>query len=257
MSCIKTILDETINDPSLMKIGQWKAHVNATVNRVLNIHGYYGDPIVATIIGDGVFYTDNTYTEVLGKTSTLTTGNYNLYLGTGTYDIYFTNKNNITFICNAESGSPTWMAGNVVIDCRFLNKLDHFWEIDTNGVRFINTDYLDLSRYYNVRFYSAYLNMNVERFTETTAGVDRLIVSNDPTMYGDATELYKINFNDNALISCRNAEGATMTGTYDEFCDKAFANGKTSGRIRVHMPDDPTEDDPYLIEFTENGWTRL
>lgn len=257
MSCIKTILDETINDSRLMKLGQWKAHVNATVNRVLNIHGYTGDPVVATIIGDGVFYTDNTYTTELGKTTTLTTGNYNLYLGIGTYDIYFTNKNNITFISNAESGQPSWIAGNVVIDCRYLNKLDHYWSIATNGVRYINTEYLDLSKFYNISIYSAYLNMNIERFTETTAGVERLVVSNDPTMYGDATELYKINFNDNALISCRNSEGSTMTGTYDVFCDKLFANGKTSGIIRVHMPEDPYGDEVYTIEFSENGWTRL
>lgn len=270
MSCIQMKLNEQVSDTNMRKLDEWVIHVNApNKNRRMDIHAYglgsTPEVINVRIIGDGVLYTDDTYTTELGKTTTLSTANgWILYLGEGEYDIYLSNKYKITYMKTMPDG--VFYQYQLSIDCRYLSYEEYWGQLDLNGVRLENFDRYAINKLYDVRLYNCQLNCDVTLFVERLSPdvtMTRFILSNDSTITGDATELGTLpiwsSSPNGTIISCRK-EASTpeqnFTGTYSEFCDKVFAAGKTSGTLRVHMPDDPESDDPYLITFSASGWTR-
>lgn len=258
MSCIQMKLDDAVTDPNLRKIDEWVMNVQSTRNRHMSIYSTSAETIYARIIGDGVFYTDDTYTTELGTTATLTQAQGgHLYLGAGEYNVLLSNKYNVR---NIESLQNSYdFAHSTSIDCKYLGYSNTWMTLNLNGVKLLNFPQFAIDKVDNFRLYNCGLDCDISVFVNKilpTTTLQRFIVQ-DNSLMGDATELGSIhafvNSPDNALVSLR---GSGMTGTYDEFCDKLFAAGKTSGTLQVHMPEDPSGDGTYTITFSANGWTR-
>lgn len=270
MNCLKLELPGVVSDTALRKLDEWVIHVNApSKNRRLEIHAYglgsTPEVIDVRIVGNGVLYTDDTYTTELGKTTTLSAADgWVLYLGDGEYDIYLTNKYKLTYMKSLPDG--VFYQYQLSIDCKFLSYQQYWGQLNLNGVVLKNIDQYAIDKLYDVRLYNCQLNCDVSLFVERLSSdvtMTRFVLNDDGTITGDATELGTLPIwqrsPNGTVVSCRKKASTpeqNFTGTYDEFCDKAFAAGKTSGTLRVHMPDDPVEDDPYLITFSTNGWTR-
>lgn len=269
MDCLKLELPGVVSDSTLRKLDEWVIHVNAPAkNRSMEIHAHGlsgNEEIEVRIVGDGVLYADNTFTTELGKTTTLSANDgWVLYLGEGEYDIYLTNKYKITYIRSI--GDEINYALQVAIDCRFLAYQEYWAMLDLNGVKLNNFDKYAINKLYDVRLYNCLIGCDISLFVENlspSVTITRFILSNDATITGNAPDLGGLPIwqqsPNGTIISVR--KSATLPdqdlhGTYDQFCDKAFTAGKISGTLRVHMPDDPVADDPYLVTFSSNGWTR-
>lgn len=258
MSCIQMKLDDAVTDPNLRKIDEWVMNVQSTRNRHMEIYSISSETIYARVIGDGVFYTDDTYTTELGTTAELTQqqGGH-LYLGAGTYKVFLSNKYKLRLLDSKPDEHN--FDGDLSIDCKHLSNQQYWITLDLNGVKLQNFEDLTIERLDTIRLYHCGLDCDISLFTSRilpTTTMQKFVID-DETVTGDATELGSTN----AFINSPNAtvvslRGSGMTGTYDSFCDKLFAAGKTSGTLRVHMPGDPSGDDAYLITFTENNWTR-
>ena len=257
MSCLQIKLDDTVTDSTLRKIDEWVMNVQSTRNRHMSIYSTSQETIYARVIGDGVFYTDDTYTTELGTTSTLTPAQGgHLYLGAGTYKVFLSNKYKLR---NVESLLNSYnFEHSVSIDCKYLGYLETWTTLNLNGVKLQNFDQFAIDQVDNFRLYNCGLDCDVSVFINKirpTTTLQRFVV-NDDSLTGDATELGSlhafINSPNNAVVSIR---GTGATGTYNDFCDKLFAAGKTSGTLQVHMPGDPSEDGTYTITFSASGWT--
>lgn len=258
MSCIQMKLDDTVTDSSLRKIDEWVMNVQSTLNRHMAIYSTSTETIYARVIGDGVFYTDGTYTTELGTTATLSQAQGgHLYLGAGTYKVYLTNKYKLR---NVESLLNNYdFAHSISIDCKHLGYSETWMTLNLNGVKLENFPQFAIDKVDNFRLYNCGLDCDISVFVNgilPTTTLQRFVISDD-SLTGDASELGSIhafvNSPNNAVVSIR---GTGMTGTYDEFCDKLYASGKTSGTLLVHMPGDPSGDGTYTITFNAGGWTR-
>lgn len=268
MDCLELRLPGAVSDDTLRKLDEWVIHVNAPAkNRSMDIHAYGlsgSEEIAVRVVGNGVLYTDSTFTTELGKTTVLSADRgWMLYFGDGEYDVYLTNKYKITYI--ASIGDGTNYGQQIAIDCKFLTYQQYWVQINLNGVKLKNFDKYAINKLYDVRLYNCLLDCDVSLFVENishSVTMTRFILSNDATITGDAFDLGSLpiwNSSPNGtLISIRKSEtlpSQDLHGTYDQFCDKAYASGKVSGTLRVHMPDDPVADDPYLVTFTSEGWS--
>lgn len=258
MSCIQMKLNDAATDPNLRKIDEWVMNVQSTRNRHMEIYSTSQETIYARVIGDGVFYTDDTYTTELGTTATLTQAQGgHLYLGAGVYKVFLTNKYKLR--CLDSKPDEHNFGGDISIDCKHLSNQQYWITLDLNGVFLQNIEDLTIERLDTVRLYHCGLNCDISLFTNRilpTTTMQKFVIDDD-TVTGDATELGSIH----AFVNSPNAtvvslRGTGMTGTFDTFCDNLVTAGKTSGTLRVHMPGDPREDDAYLITFTGSGWTR-
>lgn len=258
MSCIQMKLDDTVTDSNLRKIDEWVMNVQSTRNRKMIITSTSQETIYARVIGDGVFYTDDTYTTELGTTATLTQANGgNLYLGAGTYKVFLSNKYKLRQLLSRPSDH--YFDGDISIDCKYLQLEEYWFSLDLNGVILQNFDLFAIDKVDEFRLYKCELNCDVSLFTDKileSTTLRRFIIQDD-SITGDASELGSIhafvNSPNNTVVSIR---GMGMTGTYDEFCDNLFNQGKTSGTLLVHMPGDPSGDGTYTITFSAGGWTR-
>lgn len=267
MSCIQMKLDEAVTDSTLRKIDEWVLNVQSTTNRHMEIHAYGSstppETIEVRVIGDGVLYTDSTYTTPIGKTTTLSAATtWHLYLGAGTYKVYLSNKYKLTNLVSLNSGVD--FAHSVRIDCKHLSYEEYWSTLDLNGVKLENFDQFAIDKVGSFRLYNCGLNCDISLFINkvlSTTTLANFIIDNDPTVTGDASDLGTIN----AFVSSANGTVVSirkktadqnLTGTYTQFCDKLFASGKTSGTLQVHMPGDPSEYGTYTITFSESGWTR-
>lgn len=258
MSCIQMKLDEAVTDSTLRKIDEWVMNVQSTRNRHMSIYSTSTETVYARVIGNGMFYTDDTYTTELGTTATLTPAQGgHLYLGAGTYKVYLSNKYKLR---NIESLLNSYhFEHSVSIDCRYLGYSETWMTLNLNGVKLLNFEQFAIDKVDNFRLYNCGLDCDISVFTNKilpTTTLQRFIIQDD-SVTGDASELGSIhgfvNSPNNAVVSIR---GTSMTGTYDSFCDNLFAAGKTSGTLQVHMPGDPSKDGTYTITFSESGWTR-
>lgn len=267
MSCIQMKLDEAVSDTTLRKLDEWVIDVQSTLNRNLEIHAYGSstppETIEVRVIGDGVLYTDNTYTTPIGKTTTLSAATtWNLYLGAGTYKVYLSNKYKLTYLMSRNTAYN--FAHSVRIDCKYLSYQEHWGTLDLNGVKLDNFDQFAIDKIGSFRLYNCGLNCDMSLFINKilpTTTLQKFVLDNDPTVTGDASDLGTIhafvNSENNTTVSIRRTSAdQNLTGTYDEFCDKLFAAGKTSGTLQVHMPEDPSGDEAYTIVFSATGWTR-
>ena len=258
MSCIQMKLDEAVTDTNLRKIDEWVMDVQSTRNRHMSIYSTSTETIYARIIGDGVFYTDDTYTTELGKTATLTQlQGGNLYLGAGTYKVFLSNKYKLR---NIESLLNSYhFEHSISIDCKYIGYLETWLTLNLNGVKLQNFEQLAIDQVDNFRLYHCGLDCDISIFADKIRPATNLqrFILDDDSVTGDASELGSlhsfVNSPNNAVVSIR---GTSMTGTYDSFCDNLFAAGKTSGTLRVHMPGDPSGDDTYTITFNAGGWSR-
>lgn len=258
MSCIQMKLDDTVTDSNLRKIDEWVMNVQSTRNRKMIITSTSQETIYARVIGDGVFYTDDTYTTELGTTATLTQANGgNLYLGAGTYKVFLSNKYKLRQLLSRPSDH--YFDGDISIDCKYLQLEEYWFSLDLNGVILQNFDLFAIDKVDEFRLYKCELNCDVSLFIDkiSESTTLRRFIIQDDSITGDATELGSIhafvNSPNNAVVSIR---GTGMTGTYDVFCDNLFNQGKTSGTLLVHMPGDPSGDGTYTITFSAGGWTR-
>lgn len=258
MSCIQMKLDDTVTDSNLRKIDEWVMNVQSTRNRHMSIYSTSQETVYARVIGDGVFYTDDTYTTELGTTAALTQAQGgNLYLGAGTYKVFLSNKYKLR---NIESLLNSYhFEHSISIDCKYLGYLETWLTLNLNGVKLQNFDQLAIDKVDDFKLYNCGLDCDISVFTNKirpATALQRFVITDD-SVTGDASELGSIhafvNSPNNAVVSIR---GTGMTGTYDSFCDKLYASGKTSGTLRVHMPGDPSGDDAYTITFSAGGWTR-
>ena len=257
MSCIQMKLDDTVTDSNLRKIDEWVMNVQSTRNRHMAIYSTSTETIYARVIGDGVFYTDDTYTVELGTTATLTQANGgHLYLGAGTYKVFLSNKYKVRQIASRPSNHH--FSGDISIDCKYLQLEEYWYTLDLNGVLLQNFDLLAIDKVDDFRLYHCELNCDISLFVDKilqSTNLQRFVIDDD-TVTGNAAQLGSYFFTgspNNTVISLR---GTGMTGTYDEFCDNLFSQGKTSGTLQVHMPGDPSSDGTYTITFNAGGWTR-
>ena len=258
MSCIQMKLDDAVTDSNLRKIDEWVMNVQSTLNRHMVIYSTSQETIYARVIGNGVFYTDGTYTTELGTTATLTQAQGgHLYLGAGEYKVFLTNKYKIR---NIESLLNSYdFSHSISIDCKYLGYSETWMALNLNGVKLLNFEQFAIDKVDNFRLYNCGLDCDISVFVNKilpTTTLQRFVLQDD-SVTGDATELGSINAfvnsPNNAVVSLR---GTGMTGTYDVFCDKLYASGKTSGTLLVHMPSDPSGDETYSITFTSSGLTR-
>lgn len=258
MSCIQMKLDEAVTDSNLRKIDEWVMDVQSTRNRHMSIYGTSTENIYARVIGNGMFYTDDTYTTELGTTATLAQAQGgHLYLGAGEYKVFISNKyklRNIESLLNSYD-----FAHSISIDCKYLGYSETWMTLNLNGVKLQNFDQFAIDKVDNFRLYNCGLDCDISVFTNkilSTTTLQKFVIQDD-SLTGDATELGSIhafvNSPNNAVVSIR---GTGMTGTYDKFCDKLFDQGKTSGTLLVRMPSDPSGDGTHTITFSAGGWTR-
>ena len=267
MSCIQMKLDESVTDTTLRKIDEWVLNVQSTVNRHMEIHAYGlstpPETIEVRVIGDGVLYTDNTYTTPIGKTTTLSAATtWRLYLGAGTCKVYLSNKYKLTYLQSLNSGYD--FAHSVSIDCKYLPSEQYWMTVDLNGVKLDNFDQFAIDKVGSFRLYNCGLNCDISLFTSKilpSTTLSKFILDNDSTVTGDASDLGSINAFINSangtVISIRKeTDDQDLRGTYDQFCDKLHAAGKVSGTLQVHLPGDPAGDGTYTITFSGSGWVR-
>lgn len=258
MSCIQMKLDEAVTDSNLRKIDEWVINVQSTRNRHMSIYSTSTETVYARVIGNGMFYTDDTYTTELGTTATLTQAQGgNLYLGAGTYKVFISNKYKLR---NIESLLNSYhFEHSISIDCKYIGYLETWLTLNLNGVKLLNFEQLAIDKVDNFKLYHCGLDCDISVFVDKirpATNLERFILDDD-SVTGDASELGSlhsfVNSPNNAVVSIR---GANMTGTYDEFCDNLFSQGKTSGTLRVHLPGDPSGDETYTIKFNAGGWTK-
>jgi hypothetical protein len=135
--------------------------------------------------------------------------------------------------------------------------------VDLNGVKLDNFDQFAIDKVGSFRLYNCGLNCDMSLFVNkilSTTTLPKFVIDNDPTITGDASDLGTINAfvnsaNGTTVYVRRKNADQDLTGTYDEFCDKLFATGKTSGTLNVHMPED-AGDGTYTITFSGSGWVR-
>lgn len=267
MSCIQMKLDEAVTDTTLRKVDEWVLDVRSTANRHMEIHAYGSstppETIEVRVIGDGVLYTDSSYTTPIGKTTTLSAATtWHLYLGAGTYKVYLSNKYKLTYLASLNSGVD--FAHSVGIDCKHLAYEEHWSTLDLNGVKLDNFEQFAIDKVGSFRLYNCGLNCDMSLFIDRimpTTTLAKFIIDNDPTVTGDASDLGTIhafvNSANGTVVSIRKKTAdQNLTGTYTQFCDKLFAAGKTSGTLQVHMPEDPAGDGTYTITFSSSGWSR-
>jgi hypothetical protein len=251
-------LDDTVTDSNLRKIDEWVMNVQSTLNRRMAIYSTSQETIYARVIGNGVFYTDDTFTTELGKTATLTQAQGGrLYLGAGEYKVFLSNKYKLR---NIESLLSSYdFAHTISIDCKYLGYSETWMTLNLNGVKLQNFPQFAIDKVDNFRLYSCGLDCDISVFVDKilpTTTLQRFVLQDD-TLTGDATEMGSIhafvNSPNNTVVSI---SGTGMTGTYDVFCNKLFNQGKTSGTLQVHMPGDPSGDGTYTNTFSESGWSR-
>lgn len=265
MSCIQMKLDDAVTDPNLRKIDEWVLDVQSTINRHMEIHAYGlstpPETIEVRVIGDGMLYSDSTYATPIGKTTTLSAATtWHLYLGAGTYKVYLSNKYKLTYLQSLNTSYD--FNHSVRIDCKYLSYEDYWMTIDLNGVKLENFDQFAIDKVGSFRLYNCGLNCDMSLFVNKilpTTTLPRFVIDNDPTITGDASDLGTINAfvnsaNGTTVYVRRKNADQDLTGTYEEFCDKLFDTGKTSGTLNVHMPED-AGDGTHLITFTNSGWT--
>ena len=257
MSCIQMKLDESVNDTNLRKLDEWVLNVQSTRNRHMVIYSTSTETIYARIIGDGVFYTDDTYTTELGTTAELTQSQGgHLYLGAGTYKVFLSNKYKLRNIGSTPDSYDFFH--DISIDCKYLGYSETWMTLSLNGVKLQNFEQFAIDKVDNFRLYNCGLDFDISVLVNKilpTTTLQKFVVQ-DNSLTGDATELGSIHaFVNSPNATLASVRGSGMTGTFDSFCDKLFSAGKTSGTLQVHMPGDPSEDGTYLITFTENGWS--
>lgn len=267
MSCIQMKLDDAVTDLTLRKIDEWVLNVQSTVGRHMEIHAYAsGSPpetIAVRVIGDGLLYSDSTYSTSIGKITTLSAATtWHLYLGPGTYKVYLGNKYKLTLLQSLNSGYN--FAHTVRIDCKYLPYEQYWGTLDLNGVKLDNFDQFAIDKVGSFRLYNCGLNCDMSLFINKilpTTTLAKFIIDSDPTVTGDASDLGTIhafvNADNGTVVSIRSATAdQDLRGTYTQFCDKLYATGKTSGTLKVHMPEDPAGDGTYTITFSAGGWVR-
>lgn len=122
-NCLITTLKESVNDDSLLKLGEMKLSVDST--SVVGINWYAANNCTMTIVGDG-YFTDSTGSSNLGKTVTKS-GETTVYSSAGKYDIvvekYKVSRLNIltlnvvTLDFDDFTGVPfTWCEGSIIAD---------------------------------------------------------------------------------------------------------------------------------------------
>lgn len=261
MSCIQMKLDDNVTDSNLRKIDEWAIQFNSSINRQFEVHAPSAQTITARIVGNGQFYSDSSFTTPIGKTVTLSSANWIMYLGQGTYTVYLSNKYNITLIKSLPESVQ--LNHELSIDYKYLGYLNNWFSIDLHGVSAVNFDKLALDKLYELRMYNCNVNCDIADIaSKLNPGVNfGRFAFDDGMTYGDSTILGDLPIwnsapNGTAVSVRRRSIDQPFTGTYDVFCDKLHAAGKVSGTLYVHMAGDPIEDGAYLITFSDSGWTR-
>lgn len=236
-------LDEAVADENLPKLGELFFEVTANNNFPFTYQTNNSTEFTARIIGEGNFFTDNTYTTSAGKSVTQTTNT--LYLSAGTYKVGITQKYIVRDI-----GNDFALLNNeaAAFDCAELKYCEfpvacHFshWKLNNfSGDNMSQCVLLNASG-------CTSLEVDVAEFKKLPATLASVNIGTTGC-YGDLVEAFgdKINL---ALLA---ASSNNCTGTYQDVCDAMFANGRTSGTMTIVTNDGSGV---HTVTFTSSGWT--
>lgn len=236
-------LDESVTDESLPKLGEMIFEVNSSSNFTF---GYLTDgstEYTARIIGDGNFFTDNTYATSAGKSVTQTTAS--LFLSSGNYKVGITQK---YIVRDIGFNFGIAMAGAVEFDCTNMKYAEYNFSFNASHWVLNNFSGKNMSKCVLINASGATgFAVDVAEFKDIGDALYSVNIGTTDA-YGDAVDAFgdKINL---ALL----AVGATQcTGTYQAVCDAMVANGRTSGTMTILTNDGAGV---KTITFTENGWS--
>lgn len=97
-NCLVTKLKAVVNNPDLLKIGEFRIHVSSIANPTTNTQGIQiglSDTVEAYIINGEGHFTDSTLTQDLGQHITMQLGTNNYYVSNGDFDISIMNREKI------------------------------------------------------------------------------------------------------------------------------------------------------------------
>lgn len=93
-NCLVTTYKATVNDNSLLKVGEMRIKVSSVESPNGNTNGFsllvYKD-VELEIIGDG-YFTDETLTQNKGKKITFTNQDRNVFVSNGNFEVSISNK---------------------------------------------------------------------------------------------------------------------------------------------------------------------
>lgn len=236
-------LDEAVTDNSLPKMGEMIFEVNSNSNFTFQYATQSNAEYTARIIGDGNFFTDNTYTDSSGKTVTQTTNT--LYMSSGNYKVGITQK----YIArNIGYDFPLVDRGSVSFDCENMKYCDYKFSLHAAHWNLYNFSGKNMSQCLLLNASGALgMSVDVAEFKDITSDLQSVNLGSTDC-YGDAVEAFgdKINL---TLLSLSNTQ---CTGTYGAICDAMYANGRTSGTLTI-LANDGTG--VHTVTFTAEGWT--
>lgn len=237
-------LDETVTDNNLPKVGEMFFDISMTEPFTLRYSTNNNVEYTARIIGDGNFYTDDTYTVDAGTTITQTT--WFLYLSAGTYRIGITQKYNARDIgCNLTLANRDKIEFDLrsLKYCSYANQLfSSHWKLKNfsgdNLHNVISWDATDASG----------VDGDVSEFQYISDQLISLNVSYTG-LTGDGVAAFGNKISMNLLVCSSTA----ITGTYDQVCNAMYNNGRRSGTMTIRMAEDAAA---HTVTFDENGWTE-
>lgn len=236
-------LDETVTDDSLPKMGEMIFEVNSNVNFTFQYITNNSTEYTARIIGDGNFWTNNTYTTSAGKTVTQSTGA--LYMSSGHYKVGITQKYLVR-----ELGYDAPLANNeaVIFDCENLKYCDYNVAFHAShwNIKNFSGDNMSKCNFINA---SGAIGMEVDvaEFKKITNDLSSVNIGNTEC-YGDLVDAFGDKINLVLLASSAN----NTTGTYGAVCDAMYANGRTSGTMAIVTNDGAGV---KTVTFTAGGWS--
>lgn len=206
--CLITKLAGSVNNNSLLKIGEFRIKVSKIDNPSEKTQGFnfiFKEKVTATILGDG-YFTDSTLSENNGKTMEIPDQtNKNVFVSNGDYEISFDNKYPLrTLKLKSDSVSGVWPSNVInrslnLDDLKFCNIAE---ELDI----FSPNVYGNLSSLSNM---SNILYLNIE--------------SNN--VYGDYSNLEGLKKLSNASIIGNNMKGNTSSiSKLDSLVNGTFKN---------------------------------
>jgi len=237
-------LDESVTDPDLPKVGEMFFDISMTEPFTFRYSTNAAVEYTARIIGDGNFYSDDTYTTSVGKSISQTT--WFLYCSPGTYRIGITQK---------------YLARDIGDDLNLADK--EKIEFDLRSLKYCSFNNQLFSSHWKLKNFAGenipnliYWNANdatgiegdVSEFQYVS---DQMIGLNVgyTGLYGDGVAAFGPKTQLNLLVT----HETQITGTYDQVCDAMYTNGRRSGTMTIKMAQDDTL---HTVTFDENGWTE-
>ena len=242
MMAIILTLDESVTDETLPKLGEMIFEVNAANNFSFGYLTNNATEFTARIIGDGNFFTDDTYQTSAGTSVTQTSAS--LFLSAGHYKVGITQK---YILRDFGHDFPFAEKGAVSFDCTNLKYSEYtfsfhasHWNLSNfSGETMKNCVLINASG-------STNFNVDVAEFKKFTSSLYSVNIGTTDA-YGDIVDAFgsRIKL---SLLSC----GATQcTGTYQAVCDAMVANGRTSGTMVISVNDGTGA---HTVTFDSSGW---